>query len=128
LRFDPTSVDDAKAGKIEPDGKAPEPVDGIVMGRRILSNLDEEFEMLIRILRRMASQERAVSILGRPPDRVEFVISHHCFCCAGRHTSNVQFAGPPALLRPRSIKSPTKIICFFWVLENTFDFDVVERA
>jgi hypothetical protein len=50
------SVDNAKARKIEPDRKAPEPVDGILVSRRALSNLDEEFGVLVRILRRMTPQ------------------------------------------------------------------------
>jgi hypothetical protein len=123
----PAGMDDAKAGKIEPDGKVPEPIDGILMGGRVLSNLDEEFGVLVRVLRRMTPQERTVLALGRPPYRVKFVISHHRFRFAGvtHRASNSQDL---SLLWATVYEITNEDHLLFWVLENTLDFDVIECA
>lgn len=105
----PASMDDPKAGKIEPDRQGSEPADGVLVGRRVLSNLAKKFGVLVRILRRMIPQECAVLILGHPTDRIEFVISHDRLCGAG-------FAHGPRNSKDLSLlwaainKTPTKII------------------
>jgi hypothetical protein len=123
----PASVDSAKAGKIKPDGEAPEPVDGNLMGSRILSDLVKEFGVLIRILRRMVPQERAVFILGRPPDSVKFVISHHRSCCAG-FTHRARNSQDLPLLRAAIYEVTSEDHLPFGMPQNTFDFGVVELA
>jgi hypothetical protein len=99
----------------------------LLMGLRALFNLDEEFGMLILIFRRMTPQERAVFILGRPPDRVEFVISHHCFCCAGV-THGARNSQDLPLLRAAIYKIADEDHLPFPMPESTLDFGVVERA
>ena len=47
----PASMDHAKAGKIKPDRQGPEPVDGILVRLRVLSDLAKKFGVLVRILR-----------------------------------------------------------------------------
>ena len=75
----------------------------------------------------MAPQERAVRVLGRPPDRVEFVISHYRSCCAG-FTHRARNSQDLPLLRAAIYKIANEDHLSFWMPENTFDFGVVELA
>ena len=123
----PASVDNAKAGEIEPYRQGSEPVEGILVGRRVLLNLAKKFAVLVRILHRMNPQKPAVLILGRPPDRVEFVISHYRRCCAG-FTHGARNSQDLPLLRATIYEIANEDHLSFWMPENTFDRGVVEFA
>jgi hypothetical protein len=87
------------------------PTDGIFVVGGVFFDLMQEVCVPTRIFLRMTAQKPTVLILSRPPDRVEFVISHDCACSAG-------FALERAIRRTsrcwgrRSMKSPTKSCSF----------------
>ena len=67
------------------------------------------------------------SLPGRPPDRVELVISHHRPCCAGFTHGACNSQNLP-LLRAAVDEVANKDHLSFWMPENTFDHGVVELA
>jgi hypothetical protein len=120
-------MDDAKGGKVKPDRQSSEPADGILMGRRVLSDLAEKFGVLVRILCRMTPQELAVLVPGYPPDRVEFVISHDGPCRASFAHGAGNSKNLP-LLRAAIYKITNEDHLPFWMSEGTFDLGIAERA
>ena len=73
----------------------------------------------------MTPQKPPFPVLSRPPDRVEFVISHYRACYAGF----THRAGNPqslSLLRAAIYKITDKDHFSFWMPEHTFDFGIVE--
>ena len=76
-------MDCAKAGEIQPDWQTPKPTDSVFVVGGVFFDLAQEFSVLARIFLRMTPQKTPVIVLSRPPDGVEFVISHYRACCAG---------------------------------------------
>jgi hypothetical protein len=120
-------MDDAKVGKIEPDRQGSEPTDGILVSPRVLSDLAKTFDVLLRILCRMAPEELAARVLGGPPDRVEFVISHYgpCYASLAHSTGNSKNL---QLLGAAIYKITDKNHLPFWMPEHTDDLGIVKLA
>jgi len=121
----PAGVDHAKSRKVQPDWQASKPDQGVLVVDGVLFDLAKKFGVLARIFLRMTPQEFSVAVLGRPTDRVEFVISHHCTCCAGfahgaGNSQNLPLPGTAIYEITNKDHFP------LWMPENTFDLGVVE--
>ena len=83
--------------------------------------------MLPRIFLRVTPQKPAVLVLIRPPDGVEFVISHHRASCAGfahgaGNSQNLPLLGTAIYEITNKDHLPLRIS------KNTFDLGVLELA
>ena len=121
----PASMDGSNARKIEPNRQGSKPATASSWGGSP-HRLTKKVGVLPRILFfRMTPQKSAIAVLGRPSDRVEFVISHHGHRCAGlahgaRNSKNLP------LLRAAIYKVTNKDHLPFWMPENTFDLGIFE--
>ena len=118
-------MDYAKAGKVQPDWEASKPAHGVLVVCGALFDLKKKFCMLARIFFRMTPQESPIFVLIGPPDRVEFVISHHRAC----HTGFAHGAGNSKnlpLLGTAVYEITDEDHFPLWMSVDTFDLDVVE--
>src|SRR5437879_6547555 len=79
----PASMNYPKARKIQPDWQASKPAHGVLVVGGVRLDFAKKFCVLVRIFFRMTPQKTPFLVLSRPPDRVEFVISHHRHCFTG---------------------------------------------
>jgi hypothetical protein len=121
----PAGMDYAKAGKIQPDWQTSKPAQSVRVVGRVFFDLMKKSCVLARIFVRMTPQETPTLASNCPIDRVEFVISHYCKCCAGF----THRAGNPhsrSLLGAAIYEITNKDHFSFWMPEHTFDFGLIE--
>ena len=118
-------MDSAKARKIQPDWQTPKPPHCVFVVGGGFFDLVQEFCVLPRIFLRMTPQKPAVLVLIRPPDGVEFVISHHRTSCAGFAHGAGNSQNLP-LLRTAIYEITNKDHLPLWMPKDPFDLGVVE--